>query len=202
MKLPRKQAAVINDAIARWTHDGLLPAVQAAQLAATIEVQAFDWRRLAKYSFWVALISIVTSVSAALSDRLLMELLARLFQAPAMVKCLGLSTLAAELYRWGMKRRAQDPDRAYRNEAILLLGVLATAGAIAQLGVALDTDSGHFSILLLLSFLVYALLGLAMDSTLIWTFALAALGGWMGTETGYRSGWGAAIPLSTWRLSS
>lgn len=191
MKLPRKQAAVINDAIARWTHDGLLPAVQAAQLAATIEVQTFDWRRLAKYSFWVALISIVTSVSAALSDRLLMELLARLFQAPAMVKCLGLSALAAGLYWWGMKRRAQDPDRAYRNEAILLLGVLATAGAIAQLGVALDTGSGHFSILLLLSFLVYALLGLAMDSTLIWTFALAALGGWMGTETGYRSGWGA-----------
>ena len=50
MKLPRKQAAFIHDAIDQWTHDGLLPTSQAAQLAATIEVQVFDWRRLEKYS--------------------------------------------------------------------------------------------------------------------------------------------------------
>jgi len=45
--------------------------------------------------------------------------------------------------------------------------------------------------LLLLSFLVYAVLGVALESNLIWVFALASLGGWMGTETGYMSGWGA-----------
>lgn len=69
MKVPRKQAAFIHDAINQWTHDGLLPTAQAALLAATIEVQGFDWRRLAKYLFWVALFSIVTSVSAALSGK-------------------------------------------------------------------------------------------------------------------------------------
>jgi hypothetical protein len=103
----------------------------------------------------------------------------------------GLSLLAAGLYWWGVHRRALDPAQVYRNEAILFLGVLATAGAIYQLGMALDTGSGHFSILLLLSFLVYGMLGIAVDSNLIWVFALASLGSWMGTETGYMSGWGA-----------
>jgi hypothetical protein len=45
--------------------------------------------------------------------------------------------------------------------------------------------------MLLLSFLVYAVLGIALEANLIWVFALASLGSWMGTETGYLSGWGA-----------
>jgi hypothetical protein len=191
MKLPRKQAAVVHEAIERWKLDGIIPEVQAATLAATIEVQHFDWRKLAKYSFWIALCSILSSISAALSDRMLRDLLNVLFDAPAIMKCAALSFLAAALYRWGLIRRRLTPDKIYRNEAIFSLGVLATAGAIAQLGVALDTGSGHFSLLLMCSFLVYAVLGVMLGSNLIWIFALASLGGWMGTETGYMSGWGA-----------
>lgn len=191
MKLPRKQAAFLREAIEQWKHDGLLADAQAAQLAGTIVVQIFDWRRLAKYSFWIALISIVSSVSAALSDQFLIDLLEQLFDAPAAAKCVGFALMAAGLYWWGVRRREQDPAQVYRNEAILFLGVLATAGAIYQLGMALDTGSRHFSILLLLSFLIYGILGVAVESNLIWVFALASLGGWMGTETGYVSGWGA-----------
>jgi hypothetical protein len=191
MKLPRKQAVVVREAIERWKDTGVIPDAQAATLAATIEVQYFDWRKLAKYSFWIALFSIVSSVSAALSDRMLRDLLNVLFEAPALLKCAALSLVAAGLYRWGLTRRRQASDKVYRNEAIFFLGVLATAGAISQLGVALDRGSGHFSLLLFLSFVVYAVLGVALESNLIWVFALASLGGWMGTETGYMSGWGA-----------
>ena len=90
----------------------------------------------------------------------------------------------------GTQQCEQAPDRFYRNEANSS-GVLATAGAVSQLGEAFNTGSGHYSLLLLLSFLVYAVLGVALESNLIWVFALASLGGWMGTETGYMSGWGA-----------
>ena len=74
MKLPRKQAIVVREAIERWRQDGVIPETQAALLAATIEVQYFDWRKLAEYSFWIAVFSIVSSVSAALSDRMLRDL--------------------------------------------------------------------------------------------------------------------------------
>jgi len=127
-------------------------------------------------------------VGAALSDQFLIDLLEDLFDAPAAGKCVGLVLMAAGLYSWGVRRRRQDPVQVYRNEAILFLGVLTTAGAIYQLGMALDTGSGHFSILLLLSFLVYGILGLAVESNLIEVFALASWGGWMGTETGHASG--------------
>lgn len=191
IEAPAKQATVVREAIEQWRGAGVLPDAQAATLAATIEVQYFDWRKLAKYSFWIALFSIVSSVSAALSDRMLRDLLEALFKVPATLNCAALSLVAIGLYRWGLIRRQQAPDKVYRNAAISFLGVLATAGAISKLGIALDTGSGHFSLLLLLSFLVYAVLGVILESNLIWVFSLASLGGWMGTETGYMSGWGA-----------
>ena len=191
MRLPRKQADLLHDVIERWKQEGVLPDAQAGQLTSTIEVQPFDWRRLAKYSFWAAIFCLVTAVSSALADRILVQLIERLFATPHIIKCVGMVIVATGLYWWGVRRRALDPTQVYRNEAIFFLGVLATAGAIYQLGLALDTGSGHFSILLLLSFLIYAILGVAVASNLIWVFTSASLGGWMGTETGYISGWGA-----------
>ena len=42
MKLPRKHATVVRNAIEQWKLDGVIPTAQAATLAATIEVQYFD----------------------------------------------------------------------------------------------------------------------------------------------------------------
>ena len=191
MKLPRKKAAFLRETIQEWKQAGLLAEPQAEQLLQSIAVQTFDWRRLAKYAFWMALASFFISVTAALAEEWLAELLKRIFDAPAAVKSIGFAAVAAWLYWRGLQQRALHPAMRYRNEAIMFLGVASTAGSIHQLGVALDTGSGHFSLLLLLSFLVYAALGLWFESNLIWVFALVSLGSWMGTETGYVSGWGA-----------
>ena len=69
--------------------------------------------------------------------------------------------------------------------------MLGIAGSIACLGKAIDTGSGHFSLLILLAAFVYCALGLALESKLIWVFGLLSLGGWFGAETGYMSGWGS-----------
>ena len=58
------------------------------------------------------------------------------------------------------------------------MGVLSTALAIAFLGKALDSGSGHF-LLLLLAAVVYCLLGLAFPSKQVWLFGLVSLGSWL-----------------------
>lgn len=90
-----------------------------------------------------------------------------------------------------MSRYQKYPEKIFSNEAILFLGVLTTAGTIYQLGKIFDTGSRHFSILLLLSFFIYATLGYVFKSNLIWIFAIISLGGWLSAETGYLSGWGS-----------
>ena len=191
MRVNRNQATALRGAIEHWNRNGLLDEKTTSTLQQDIEIVPFDWKRLAKYSFWVAIICTVTSVGAVLADKALLALLESIFNAPYIVKFFGLSILSGLIYWAGIRRRAIHPYKVFSNEAILFLGVIATAEAIYQLGRAFDTGSGHFSVLLLLSFFVYGILGYYFKSNLIWLFALISFGSWMGTETGYASGWGA-----------
>jgi hypothetical protein len=114
-----------------------------------------------------------------------------IFDAPAIVRCLFLALMAAGIFYLGLSRRRKHPSRIFSTEAVFFLGVLVSAASIAFLGEALDTGSGHFSLLFLLATLVYGVLGLLLSSKLIWVFSLLSLGSWFGAETGYVSGWGA-----------
>lgn len=191
MQLNRKNAVVVRDALNQWKSQGLLDQKTADSLVSDIYVIPFDWKRLAKFSLWVSLICIVTAIGAVLADDILMEMLQKIFDAHYIVKCAVLSLISAGLYWWGARRRTQYPEKIFSTEGILFLGVLATASAVYELGRAFDNGSGHYSVLLLLSFVIYGLLGIKFKSNLIWIFSLASLGSWFGAETGYASGWGA-----------
>lgn len=191
LSLPKQKAAIVRDALAQMARQQLIDPALAAQLSAKISPLAFDWRRLARYSFIVAITCIAISLSAALADHWLMELLAKIFNAPWGVKSLACAVLSAVIFALGLKQRRLKPDNIYSNEAVFFAGVLGIAGSIACLGKAIDTGSGHFSLLILLAAFVYCALGLSLQSKLIWVFGLLSLGGWFGAETGYVSGWGA-----------
>jgi hypothetical protein len=188
MKVARKKAKIISAAIKEWEDNSQLSPEDSQRLRQSMEVVPFDWRRLAKYSFWIAIICIVIAVSALIVD--LQDLLKIIWERPLLGFCLCV-LLAATLFAWGLNRRARHPGKIYSNEAVFFLGVLAVAAAITFLGKAVGSGSRHFSFLILLAALVYAVLGLWLPSRLVWWFALLSLGSWFGAETGYVSGWGA-----------
>jgi hypothetical protein len=191
MRLSKRKARVISEAIETWEQGRVLSADEARRLGATLEIVPFDWRRLAKYSFWVAVACIAIAVFAALTDRTLLEWLRRLIDLSAFGRCLALSILAGVLYGVSLRRRATQPQRVYRNEAICFLAVLSTAGAVEALGEALSSGRSHFSMLFLMAAVLYGVIGLSFPSTQVWIFALLSVGSWVGFETGYVSGWGA-----------
>jgi hypothetical protein len=160
-------------------------------LSDTCEVAGFDWKRLAKYSFWISIVSIVIAAAAVVTDDYLLGLIEKIFKAPAMIRSLFMAVIAIGFYTFGVRRKNRAPEKIYSNEAVFVLGVLSTATAIAFFGEAIDTGSGHFSILVLLAAGIYGILGLWFPSKLVWVFSLLSLGGWIGAETGYASGWGA-----------
>lgn len=191
MKLPKKQLEFLKNVIREWNARGLVSPEQSDKLLRGFEVIAFDWRRLTKYSLWIALICIIISVSALLADKMFLELIKRLFNAPDVVKCIFLGVTAFLFYFCGARRRKNNPQNRYSNEILFFLGIIATAGSIFYFGVVIDDKSGHFSTLLLISFVIYGFLGLFLNSTLIWLFSVLSSGSWFGAETGYQSGWGA-----------
>lgn len=188
--LPRKHYGIVMRVVDRWRETGVIDDESATRLTASMSIASFDWQRTARYSFIIAIFCFVIAVGAVLADKFLMELLMRIFNAPAAVKCAFFAGASGAIFWYGLLLRKNHPHRVYGNESVFFLGVLALAAAVFFLGVAIDTGSGRYSVLFLIASVLYALLGLWFPSALVWVFGLLSLGAWMGTETGYVSGHG------------
>ncbi len=191
MRLTRQKAVTIKQALKEWEKDNILTSEERQRLEEHLEIIPFDWKRLARYSFWIALACIIISVASILVDEELIEWLLKIFDLSAALRALVSGAIAGFFYYKTYQRRKRFPEKTFSNEAWAFLGVLFTALSISQIGFWLDTGSGHFSLLLLLAAVTYAFLGYRLASPLIWLFALLSLGSWFGAETGYLSGWGA-----------
>lgn len=191
MKLSKKNAAIVRKTLNGWANEGVIPEEEYQRLINHIDIQPFDWRRLAGYAFLAALASLVIAIGSLMADTFLLAWISQFFRFEPPVRVIVTGVLAALFYAWGFRRRRQDPSKIYSNEAILFLGVIMTAAAIGQLGLWLDNGSGRYSVLLLLGTLIYGVVGWLGRSPLVWLFALLSLGNAFGAETGYASGWGA-----------
>jgi hypothetical protein len=189
LNLDKQESDFLNRVITHWENEQLLSAEQAQNLRNSTEVKGFDWMRLAKYSFWVALVCGAIAVgSLIISDRVI-NLLKNLYYTPDIIISILAGFIAAGAFYLGRRRQRLFPERVFSNEATIFTGILFTACSIAYLGKALDNGSGHFSLLFLLSVFIYGILGIKFNSRLIWLFALVSLGSWFGTETGYQTRW-------------
>ena len=189
MQLSPKKARILNEALITWRETDLISEEEFQKLKNSYKVMSFNWKRLAKYSFQLATFCIIISISSILAEQWLTDLLRKLFDISALGKSLLLALLSGVLYFLGITRKTKSPNKTYSNEAIFFLGVITTALSIMYLASSLDME--HFSILLLLTAIIYGVLGLWFPSKLVWLFSLLSLGSWFGVETGYASGWGA-----------
>ena len=191
MKFNKKQGQLLNETINQWETNETITKETADVLKNSFSIRPFDYKKLAKYSFWVAIACTITAVGAIIADEFLINLIEKIFSSSSIALCLTFAVLAAGVYYLGLKMRQKNPEKIFSNEAVIFVGVLLTAASVAYLGKALDTGSGHFSILFLLSTAIYAALAFWFPSKLVWLFCLVSLGSWVGAETGYMSGWGA-----------
>lgn len=189
LNLDKQEAEFLDKTIDHWEQEGLIDTGTAQNLHSSYDIKQFDWRRLAQYSFWIALACGLIAVASLVINDAIITFLQRLYDTPDIVISILAAGLAAWFYYYGQKQKRTHPGRVFSNEATIFTGVLFTAISIAYLGKALDNGSGHFSILFLLSVVVYGILAFRFKSKLIWAFALISLGSWFGTETGYQTQW-------------
>lgn len=189
LNLDKQESEFLDTTIRQWKTEGLIDSETAEKLCTSYEVKGFDWRRLAQYSFWVALACGIIAIASLIIDDAVIRWLEKLYDTPDIIISLISGLFAGTLLYEGSRRKKKYPERLFSNEAIIFFGILFTASCIAYLGKTFDDGSGHFSILFLLSVVVYALLSLKFKSGLIWAFALVSLGSWFGTETGYQTDW-------------
>ncbi len=190
LDVSKQEKETLDDAITHWKEHGLIDASQAEQLADSYAVKGFDWRRLAQYSFWIALSCVALAFLSLVVDEAVLRWIERLYDTPDMVICGFCLILAIVFYYWGFRHKRKYPDRTFSNETLMALGVFATATFIGYLGKIIDKGSGHFSLLFLASVIIYGILSVKLSSKLIWVFTLISFGIWFATETAYHSNWG------------
>lgn len=189
LNIDKAESEFLNSTITHWEKEGLISTDKADDLRQSYVVKGFDWMRLAKYSFWVALICGGVSFTFLIVNDAVVNWLKQLYYTPDIIISIGSAVIAAFLFYFGRRRERLYPEKVFSNEAVIFTGVLFTACCIAYLGKTFDNGSGHYSILFLVSVFVYGILAWRMQSRLIWLFALVSLGSWFGTETGYQTRW-------------
>lgn len=191
LSLSKNQGELVQDVIQHWNTEGIIDNETSEKLSNSFEIRQFDWKKLARYSFWTSIICILISLSTMIADDFLLDIIEKFFSSSNIILCLFFGGLAFGFYFFAFRRRLKYPEKIFSNEFLIVLGIIATAASISYLGLALDTGSGHFSLLFLIATIVYGTIGLLFPSKLIWVFSIITLGAWFGTETGYVSGWGS-----------
>jgi hypothetical protein len=189
MKIDQEKSDFLDEMLMHWQSEHLLSERDVKKLRSSYETKAFDWRRLAQYSFWIAMACGVISLGALLIDKQMLLLIERIYDTPDSAICLLSAIVAVVLYFFSFKRRITHPKEIFSNDALIFTAVMLTANAIAYLGKALGNGGSHFSLLILFSVFIYGILAYIFKSKLIWAFVLISLGAWFGTETGYISRW-------------
>lgn len=191
MRFNKKQAEFLEEVVSQWEANGIISADTANILKNSYAVRPFDWSRLARYSFLIAVACAVIAVGAVIADENLLDVIELVFSAPDAALCLVFAGLAAAVFYVGFRLRRSRPENVFGNEAALCVAVFLLAASMTFLGRILDSGNGHFSPVLLLAAVLYGSLGYGFGSKLVWAFSLLSLGSWFGAETGYVSGWGA-----------
>src|ERR1700743_2803992 len=119
LHIDKQEAEFLNSSIAHWEKDGLLSSEQAEKLKASYEIKGFDWMRLAKYSFWIALICGGASFAFLIVNDAIVNWFKNLYYTPDVIISIGSGILAAVFFYFGRRRERRVPEKVFSNEAII-----------------------------------------------------------------------------------
>lgn len=92
LNLDKQEGEFLNRIISFWEQEHLVSNDQAEQMRRSYETKGFDWMRLAKYSFWIALICGGIAFASLLVNAAVLTWIKQLYYTPDIVISLA-STL-------------------------------------------------------------------------------------------------------------
>lgn len=184
IEVNKRKAKILQETLVQWQEQKFLSEEQATQLKDSILIQNFDWRKLAKYSFVLAVLCVIGAVISILADNFLLEWLFD-FLGTEWGAVIVSSLFATGFILWGGKKKRHPLEKQFTSEALLAIGGIFIGVAIIFFGNAISTGSGHFSLLLLLGAFIYAPLAIYYQSISLWSLLLFSSTAWFGSELGY-----------------
>lgn len=191
LQLKKEKANNLKEAINYWHDNKIINEKEKEKLLGSFEVIKFDYKILAKYSFWVSILSIFIAIGAVISDKFLMELIAKIFNASDSIKFLSLTIITAMIFTYGLKRKKLYPSLNFRNAAILFLANITAAGALYYLYKMINCAPEYRDYFLLFSAILFVTFAIVSRNQLTWILSIFLLAAFYSLRMGYLSGYGA-----------
>ena len=175
MQLNKNQKSLINKVIEGWERADLIDVDVANKLKAFDTVQEIDWAKVSKYSFWLAIASIVIAIGTLFADKWIISLITYIFEAPKIVLSILFAILSAVTFYLGWVFENKNPQKSFSIAFIQLLGAVFLSFSFIYLLEIFDKNQFEFTTILAVSTLCYALLGFLFRSVPLWILALCSL---------------------------
>ena len=113
LDVTKQEKESLEEAIQFWEKENVIDASTAKAMVDSIDVKSFDWKRLARYAFWVALASLVFAVFSLMTDTAFLKFVDTLYEAPNILFCLFFGALAVLFYTLGFRYKTKFPNKIF-----------------------------------------------------------------------------------------
>jgi hypothetical protein len=175
MELNKTQKALLNKVIDGWESAEIIEKDLAVKLKEFDTIQEIDWAKVSKYSFWLAIASIVIALGTLFADEWILSAITYIFEAPKIVLCILFAALTAATFYFGLKFEKGNPQKSFSITFIQLLGAVFLSFSFVYLLQIYDKNQFEISSIFALSTLSYAFLGYQFRSIPLWVLALFSL---------------------------
>ncbi len=183
MEVSRKQLQYLLSAINTWQMKGMLTDDKADQLRLSISEKKFDWKLLARYSFWTALASAFISLASLMADDYIIALAERLMHTSDYIFSIFFFVSSAACYFWAWRLQGRKREKRLSIEFISLAASLLLGGALVYLLKSFDKVGDFPAWVFLVCAVLWGIMANFFSSDSTWMFSLVSLYGWFGLGT-------------------
>lgn len=183
MRVNKKEAALLNDAIDQWQKENIIDGPTGERLKNSVSTYRNEFDSLTFYSFIAAVSCAILAFGALVMDEKWIERLRNFFQFSELV--IGLVFAAFSIFLiWVTKRRKRKYAYAtLANESFTILIVLSIGVAVAYFARSFGTALSYYGAAILVTAVFYGLAAKYLQSKILWVCMLVALISSWGAQT-------------------
>ncbi|GAB3432142.1 DUF2157 domain-containing protein [Niabella aquatica] len=183
MRVNKKEARLLEEAIEQWQKDELLDEQKADQLKRSVSSYRNEFDSVAFYAAIAAVSCALLAFGALVLDEKWIERLRKLFAFSEFVIGFIFGAVAVFLTWIAKRRKKKFPYALLANESFTILIALATGISIAYFTRSFTTDYHYYGLGIFITACIYGLLGFYLSSRLLWTCMILALISSWATQT-------------------
>ncbi|MBO9619667.1 MAG: hypothetical protein J7539_11595 [Niabella sp.] len=172
MRVNKKEATIINNAIDQWEQTQTLDPAKAGELRKTVSEYKDDLGSLTFYAFVAAISCTILAFGAIVLDERWIERLRNFFSFSELL--IGVVFLALSVFFiWIAKKRKQRyPDAVLSYESFTVLIVLSLGVAVTYLARAIGGGYSLYGLVILVLSIAYGVVSQYLQSKLLWACTL------------------------------